>query len=137
MRGHRAGRLAEELREQIADIVGSKLSDPRIGFVTITRVELVPDGSFARVFFGVLGDEAARERTKQGLAKAEGFVRREVARRIRLRQPPEIRFEYDKGLDAADRVGRLLGEIAASPRSADEPPEAAPERGPSDDDPSS
>lgn len=137
MRGHRAGRLAEELREQIADIVGSKLSDPRIGFVTITRVELVPDGSFARVFFGVLGDEAARERTKQGLAKAEGFVRREVARRIRLRQPPEIRFEYDKGLDAADRVGRLLGEIAASPRSADEPPQAAPERDPSDDDPSS
>ncbi len=55
MKGHRVGRLAEELREQIADIVGSKLNDPRIGFVTITRVELVPDGSFARVFFGVLG----------------------------------------------------------------------------------
>ena len=137
MRGHRVGRLAEELREQIADIVGSKLNDPRIGFVTITRVELVQDGSFARVFFGVLGDEAARERTRQGLAKAEGFVRREVARRIRLRQPPEIRFEYDKGLDASDRVGRLLGEIAAAPHSAEEPPSDAPDRDPSNDDSSS
>jgi ribosome-binding factor A len=57
---------------------------------------------------GVLGDEAARRKGMEGLRSAAGFVRRELGRRLRLRTSPEVRFEYDKGLDATDRVARLL-----------------------------
>jgi ribosome-binding factor A len=105
----RGARLAEEVREQVADIV-ARLKDPRIGFVTVTRAELSGDLSLARVFVGVLGDEEARRKGLEGLRSAGGFVRRELGRRLKLRLTPEVRFEYDKGLDATDRVARLLGE---------------------------
>jgi ribosome-binding factor A len=114
VKDRRAARLAEEIREEVADIVAHRLKDPRIGFVTITRVELSPDQTLARVLFSVLGEAADRAATLAGLSKAAGFVRRELGQRIRLRHTPEVEFVYDKGLDAADRVGRLLDEVRAT-----------------------
>jgi ribosome-binding factor A len=108
--GRRAERLAEGMREEIAQLVGSELKDPRLGFVTVTRVELSADLGHVRVHVGVLGDEAAREKSLVALRSAAGFVRREIGRRMRLRLVPEIDFRYDKGLDAADRVAQLLQE---------------------------
>lgn len=119
----RVDRLAEEIREQVAHIV-TELKDPRIGFVTITRVELAEDLGSARVFVGVLGDAAKRSETVSVLGRSSGFVRRQLARKVRLRQVPEIYFEYDKGLDAADRVARILDEIHTTegePKARDEP----------------
>jgi ribosome-binding factor A len=106
----RAARLAEEIREQVAELIAGKLKDPRIGFVTVTRVELTSDQRLARVLVGVLGEPAAREKTLVGLRQATGFVRRELAQRLRLRFMPEIVFEYDRGLEATDRVAQLLEE---------------------------
>jgi ribosome-binding factor A len=106
----RTERLAEEVREEVARIIGSGLKDPRIGFVTVTRVDLAPDLRTARVFVGVLGDKAQRDKSMAGLAQAAGFVRREVGRRIRVRHTPELIFKYDTGLDATERVARLLDE---------------------------
>ena len=106
----RTERLAEEIREEVAQIIGSGLKDPRIGFVTVIRVDLTPDLRTARVFVGVLGDRAQREKTMAGLAQASGFIRREVGRRIRVRHTPELLFKYDTGLDATDRVAQLLEE---------------------------
>jgi ribosome-binding factor A len=106
----RSARLAEEIREGVAELIGSKLKDPRIGFVTVTRVELTSDQRLARVYVGVLGDENARRQSLLGLGKAAGFVKRELAQRLRLRLMPDVRFEYDKGLDATDRIARLLEE---------------------------
>ena len=114
MKDRRSARLAEAIREQVAELIASKLKDPRIGFVTVTRVELTSDQRLARILFGVLGDEAARKKTLEGLRQAQGFVRRELAQRLRLRFTPEVVFEYDRGLDATDRVARLLAE-AQSP----------------------
>ena len=106
----RTDRLAEEIREEVARIIGSGLKDPRIGFVTVIRVDLAADLRTARVFVGVLGDDAQRDKTMAGLGQAAGFIRREVGRRIRIRHTPELQFKYDTGLDATDRVARLLDE---------------------------
>jgi ribosome-binding factor A len=104
----RTEQIAEAIREAVAEIVGQGLKDPRIGFVTITRVEAKPDLRQAKVLFSVLGDAAQREKTLEGLRQAAGYIRREVGIRIRLRYTPELTFHYDVGIDATDRVARLL-----------------------------
>jgi ribosome-binding factor A len=108
--GRRPERLAEGIREEVAHIVSSELKDPRLGFITITRVEVTHDLGLARVLVSVLGDETERQRSMAALQSATGFVRREIGRRLRIRVVPEIEFRYDKGIDATDRVARLLEE---------------------------
>jgi ribosome-binding factor A len=132
VKDRRAARLAEEIREEVAELIRSRLKDPRIGFVTVTRVSLTSDQGLARVFVGVLGDDAQRDATLVGLRRAAGFVRRELGRRIRLRQVPEVLFEYDKGLDATDRVALLLDEARAQP-AGEAGPEAEPAEEPDSD----
>jgi ribosome-binding factor A len=108
----RSERLAEEIREEVARMIASELKDPRLGFVTVTRVELAHDLGYAKVHVGVLGDEKEREKSLVALRSAAGFIRRELGRRLRVHHTPEIDFRYDKGLDATDRVARLLQEDA-------------------------
>ena len=111
--GRRPERLAEEIREEVARMIVSELKDPRLGFVTVVRVELAHDLRYARVHVGVLGSEAEREKSLTALRSAAGFVRRELGRRLRIHHTPEIDFRYDKGIEATDRVARLLQEEAA------------------------
>lgn len=106
--GRRAERMTEEIREQVARMIAFELKDPRLGFVTVTRVELAEDLGHARVMVGVLGGEAERDKSLAALQQASGFVRRQLGRRLRIRHTPEIEFRYDKGLDATDRVASLL-----------------------------
>ena len=106
--GRRPERLVEEMREEIARMIVSELKDPRLGFVTVTRVELAHDLRYARVYVGVLGSEAEREKSLTALHSAAGFIRRELGRRLRIHHSPEVDFRYDKGLEATDRVARLL-----------------------------
>ena len=95
-------------------MIAGELKDPRIGFVTVTRVELTPDLRFARIHVGVLGAEADRKKTLEGLERSSGFLRREVGRRLRLKHTPELQFRYDTGLDATERVAQLLDETRES-----------------------
>jgi ribosome-binding factor A len=124
--GRRSERLAEEIREEVARIIGGGLNDPRIGFVTVTRAELTADLRQVKVYVGVLGDAAQREKTLAGLKQAAGFVRRELGRRIRVRHTPELTFQYDSGLDATDRVAKLLEENRASAPPVAEPEDETP-----------
>jgi ribosome-binding factor A len=120
--GRRSERVSEEIREEVAKIV-AELKDPRIGFVTITRVGVTPDLRTARVHVGVLGDTTQKEKTLAGLRQAAGFIRRELGRRIRIRHVPELIFHYDQGLDATERVARLLDETrteGSAPATRDE-----------------
>jgi ribosome-binding factor A len=106
--GRRPERLAEEIREEVARMLVSEIKDPRLGFVTVVRVDLAHNLRYARVHVGVLGGEAEREKSLTALRSAAGFVRRELGRRLRIHHTPEIDFRYDKGLDATDRVAQLL-----------------------------
>jgi ribosome-binding factor A len=108
----RAERVAEELREEVARLIASGLKDPRIGFITVTRVTVTDDLRTAHVSVGVLGDQGQRDKSLAGLRQASGFMRRELGRRLRLRHTPELLFHYDTGLDASDRVERLLREVS-------------------------
>jgi ribosome-binding factor A len=110
---HRQDRLGGEIREEVARIVAG-LKDPRLGFVTVTRAELTRDYRLARIFVGVWGSEAERQKTLAALKQATGFVRRALGQRLTIRYTPEIQFVYDKGLDAADRVARALDEVRAA-----------------------
>ena len=117
----RSDRLGDELRQELAGIIDRQLNDPRVGFVTVTRVSLTTDLRSARVYVGVLGDEPARERSLAGLKSAVGFLRRELGRRLRLRHTPELTFFYDQGLDATERVAQLLEENEPETPREDEP----------------
>lgn len=100
---HRANRVGEQMKKELGDIIGRKIKDPRIGFVTVTDVQVTGDLQQAKVYITVLGGEAQREDTLKGLAKAKGFIRSEVGQRIRLRKTPEIIFEFDESIDYGDR----------------------------------
>jgi ribosome-binding factor A len=106
----RSERLAGEIRDEVARILATELKDPRLGFITVTRAELSPDLRHARVFVGALGEKGEVGASLRVLKKASGFVRRAVGQRLRLRFAPEIDFRYDQGLEATDRVARLLEE---------------------------
>jgi ribosome-binding factor A len=110
-------RLAGEIRNEVARLIASSLKDPRLGFVTVTRVDLTPDLRYARVYVGVLGEDE-KGPSFEALKSASGFIRREVGRRLRVRFSPEIDFRYDRGLDATDRVAQALAEAEAQDAAA-------------------
>ena len=108
---HRANRVGEQMKKELGDIIGRKIKDPRIGFVTVTDVEVTGDLQQAKVYISVLGDEEQRENTLKGLAKAKGFIRTEIGNRIRLRKTPEIIFEWDESIDYGNRIDTLLHQL--------------------------
>ncbi|MBZ5516581.1 MAG: 30S ribosome-binding factor RbfA [Acidobacteriia bacterium] len=107
--GHRHERLADQIRIEVAEMIEGELRDPRIGFATVTGVELSPDLRHARV--RVSGTGAEEGETLAGLSSAAGYVRREIGSRLRLRRAPEIVFELDRGVEGMERVQKLLDEI--------------------------
>jgi len=108
----RNARLRELFKEEISAILQREMKDPRIGFVSVTDVELSQDLRHAKVFVSVLGDDAAKESTMAGLANAQGFIRTELSRRIRLRYIPEVMFRLDESIERGARVQRLLRQVA-------------------------
>src|SRR5699024_1600314 len=107
----RANRVAEQIKKELGDILTVKLKDPRVGFVTVTDVEVTGDLQEAKVYISVLGDEEKKEETLLGLAKAKGFIRSEIGKRIRLRKTPEISFEYDEALEYGNRIETILKDL--------------------------
>lgn len=108
---HRHERLADQIRIEVAEMIEGELRDPRIGFATVTRVELSPDLRHGRVLVSVLGGEESQAGTLQGLSSATGYVRREITRRLGLRRAPEIVFVLDRGEEEVAKVQKLLDEI--------------------------
>ncbi|KIL44930.1 30S ribosome-binding factor RbfA [Jeotgalibacillus soli] len=107
----RSNRVGEQMKKELGDIIGRKIKDPRIGFVTVTDVEVTGDLQQATVYITVLGDEEQRENTLRGLAKAKGFIRSEIGQRIRLRKTPEIIFEFDESIDNGNRIESLIRDL--------------------------
>ncbi|MGH9352097.1 MAG: 30S ribosome-binding factor RbfA [Terriglobia bacterium] len=108
---HRIERLADQIRVEIAKMITEDLNDPRIGFATVTRVELGADLQHARVRVSVLGGEPAGQSTLKGLNSAAGYVRRELSRWLRLRRTPEVEFLIDHGPEESIRLEKLMQQL--------------------------
>lgn len=112
MQGKRTDRLGVQLRIEISEIIERELTDPRIGFATVTAVKISPDMRHARVFVSVLGGEDQRNKTLEGLGSARSFIRRSLSQRLQhLRRIPELTFEYDESIEHSIRIEELLQKI--------------------------
>lgn len=109
----RVQRIREEIKRAAAEIIRN-MKDPRIGFVSVTDVEVSNDLSHVKIFVSVLGDDEAKARTLEGLQAATGFVRSEIGRAVRMRHTPEIVFRLDSSLERGARINQLLAEISSS-----------------------
>lgn len=107
----RVERVADAMRDVIAELLTREIKDPRIGMVTVIGVEVTPDLRHARVQFSCLGDEEARRRSLAGLQSAAGFMRGQLARRLRLRYAPDLTFVPDTTVEEADRLASLLKQV--------------------------
>ena len=108
--GTRPGRVGEEFREILAEEI-QRLKDPRIGFVTVTRVEVTPDLKTARVYYTALGDDAARQGSRAGLESARRHLRAALGRKVRLKFTPELRFVEDGALERGAQVVDLIERV--------------------------
>jgi ribosome-binding factor A len=109
MASDRMRRIDEAVRQVVSDAVAQDLQDPRIGFVTMTSVKTTPDLRHARVYVSVLGDEAQRAATIEGLNSAHGALQRRLARELRMKRTPTLEFLYDDTTDWAMRLEEILG----------------------------
>ncbi len=108
MSSDRMRRVDEAIREVLSDAVGQGLKDPRIGFVTVTDVKTSPDLRHARVFVTVLGTDAERAASLEGLQSAHGLLQRRIATELRMKRTPTLRFVYDDTTDRAMHIEELL-----------------------------
>lgn len=111
MTSPRIARLRELFKQETSVILQRHMKDPRIGFISVTDVEISGDLRHAKIFVSVYGDAEEKARTMAALASARGFVRTELARRIRLRYFPELHFVIDESIERGDRVDRLLRQV--------------------------
>jgi|SRR5690242_12978482 ribosome-binding factor A len=108
---HRPERASEVIRQTVAAFLTSAVRDPRIGFVTVTGVEVSTDLAYARVRVSVMGTDEEKTRSLEGLASAARFLRAQLAKELSLRVTPELRFELDRGVEHAQRIDRLLRDL--------------------------
>jgi ribosome-binding factor A len=108
---NRQKRLGELLKHEISDMILRDIKDPRIGFVSITDVEVSPDLRHAKVFFSVLGNESDRKSSVAGLRSAVGFMRRELGSRLRLRYVPELNILYDNSIEHGSHILELIDSV--------------------------
>ncbi len=111
MEGKRSEKVADLIQKEISQMLVKSIKDPRIGFVTITKVTVSEDFRFAKVYFSVAGTLKEREESQKGLDSAKGYVRKELGRRIRLRYTPEIMFQFDPSIEYAIHMEKLIQSI--------------------------
>lgn len=110
----RALRVAEAIKEEVSEILMNELKDPRIGFTSVTAVEVSDDLRHARIFFSIFAPPADQEKAMEALEKAKGFIRSELSKRLRLRVAPELTFQMDRSIERGDRISRLLADVRRS-----------------------
>ena len=111
----RTRQVGEFLREELTDIIRREVKDPRIGFMSVTRVDVTPDLRNAAVYISVLGTDEEREETLKALRSASGFIRHHLKPRLRMRQIPELEFRDDRSMEHAEQIARTLREISVVP----------------------
>ena len=111
----RPQRLGDLIQREVAELIRLEVRDPRIGMITITSVDVSPDMSHAKIFFTVLEKDKLQD-TVQGLARSAGFLRSQLAKRIKMYTTPELRFAYDESVERGDRLSRLIDSVKPPPK---------------------
>ena len=114
MKNKRAIRVGELLKEEISHIILREMKDPRIGFVSITDVEVSGDLRHAKVFISVYGTDKEKEETLNGLQQAQGFVRKLVGERVKIHHTPEIIFRYDDSIENGVHISEIIKDLKES-----------------------
>lgn len=118
----RSARVGDEMREILAELLRDEVKDPRIGFVSIVKVEVSGDLRHAKIHVSVMGDDQQKKDSLKGLNSASGFLRSEVAKRLQLRYTPELHFALDESIEHGQRIAQLLVQVQ------NEQKESVPER---------
>ena len=112
MNNKRLGRISEEVRKVVSEIIGNGLKDPRIhSMTTVTKVEVTRDLRYARIYISVLGDDREKKDTIEGLENAKGFIRRDISSKIDLRYTPEPVFVLDESIEKGMYISKLIDEV--------------------------
>lgn len=111
MSASRAERLAEVIKVEASDIIQRDLQDPRIGFASITDVVVSHDLRHAKIFVSVLGDDEAKQRTMEGLQRAQGHIRSELGARLSVRFVPQIHIHLDESIERGVRISSLVRKV--------------------------
>ena len=109
----RSRRIAEQVQRELSDIIRLELKDPRVGMITLTDVEVTPDNAHARVYFTLLGETSRIVEAGAGLQHAAGYLRSQLAHRLKLRVVPQLHFEYDASVERGIRVSQLIDAAVA------------------------
>ena len=105
---NKARKLEIDLQREISFIINSKLKDPRIGFVTVTDVKLSPGYHYLDIFVSIMGEERVKNDSLKGLNQCEGFIKKNLKERFRLRTIPDIKFIYDKSIEHGLKITSIL-----------------------------
>ena len=115
----RIEKLQELIKQEMSKMLLTDLKDPRIGFVTVTDVEMTGDLREAKIYVSVMGGAEQVKSSLEGLNSALGFIRREIGQRVRLRFTPEISFALDTSLDYGDHIQKLLLQVEGERKNVD------------------
>jgi ribosome-binding factor A len=119
-KSQRIARIEGEMQRVLSTLVSREVRDPRVGNITITAVNVAPDMSTARIFFMPFADQHTPEEVAEGLTRASGFLRGELGRALQLRHAPRLEFVYDKQIENADKLTRLIdGAVKSDQRKPD------------------
>ncbi|MHB8596473.1 MAG: 30S ribosome-binding factor RbfA [Ktedonobacteraceae bacterium] len=108
---YRQEKLGELIAAELSDLLRTRVKDPRVGFASITRVEMSGDLRYAKVFVSVMGDSEEQKETMKGLKNANGFLRHELASRLTLRFMPELVFKLDHSIEEGSRILELINKV--------------------------
>ena len=111
MQVKRSERVAELIKHELASVFTKGLKDPRVGFVTVTTVEVSDDLRYARVFYTVLGKEAEQEETAKGLEAAKGYLQHDLAVTLKLRFTPHLSFILDSSMEEGMKIDSIIRKI--------------------------
>ncbi len=115
----RPARVAHEFQRELSSLLSRGLKDPRItGFITVTGAKMSPDLKEVVAYVSIHGEEKVRKETLEGLKAAAGYLQREVARAVKLRYTPHLRFVFDESVERGDRIDRLLREAKTQDEAA-------------------
>jgi ribosome-binding factor A len=104
-------RIAEQIQAILSTLLLREVADPRLKNITVTEVKIDPELMYANIYINALGDESRQDEVLAGLERAKGFLRREVAKRVRLRSAPELIFHWDVTLERGERLHQLLSSL--------------------------